>query len=82
SQLQNTEVALLIRSQSLSRTATDGIERTMREGAWHLERRDGGLLWRAPSGSGLADATTEPDTSLGLRLLLRLFGPLAPDSML
>ncbi|WP_162569524.1 phospholipase D family protein [Variovorax sp. SRS16] len=82
SQLQNTEVALLIRSNQLSGTASHQIENVLREGAWHVERVDGRLIWRAPQHSGVQDATTEPDASAGLRLLLKLFGPLAPDSML
>ena len=83
SQLQNTEIALLIRSRALSRQATELIERSLREGAWRVEREAGGdLVWRAPAGSGLADTRSEPDSSLGLRLLLRVIGPLAPDEML
>ncbi len=83
SQKQNTEVALLIRSPQLSKQATQSIETALREGAWHVERTDGGaLVWRAPQGSGLQDARREPDASLGLRLLLQLIGPLAPDEML
>ena len=54
----------------------------MREGAWHVERSDAGLVWRAPEGSGLKDTSTEPDASLTLRLMLKLFGPLAPDQLL
>lgn len=82
SQLQNTEIALLIRSDELSQIATDKIESVLREGAWHVERRDGQLVWRAPQGSGLAVATSEPDTSASLRLMLKMFGPLAPDELL
>ncbi len=82
SQLQNTEVALLIRSDELSRIATRQIEAALREGAWHVELTDGKLIWRAPAGSGLQDTTTEPDASASLRLLLKLFGPLAPDKLL
>ncbi|MEJ8823869.1 phospholipase D family protein [Variovorax humicola] len=82
SQKQNTEVALLIASAGLSGRATEVIEKTMREGAWHLELVDGRLTWRAPQGSGLKDTTTEPDASAGLKLMLKLLGPLAPDSML
>jgi phosphatidylserine/phosphatidylglycerophosphate/cardiolipin synthase-like enzyme len=82
SQLQNTEIALLIRSDPLSDVAATQIEAAMREGAWHVERVDGQLVWHAPQGSGLPDSRTEPDASPGLRLLLKLFGPLAPDSML
>ncbi|MDM0042429.1 phospholipase D family protein [Variovorax sp. J22G21] len=82
SQLQNTEVALLIGSTALSRTATGVIETTLREGAWHVELVDGRLIWRAPQGSDLKDTTIEPDASIGLKLMLKLLGPLAPDSML
>jgi phosphatidylserine/phosphatidylglycerophosphate/cardiolipin synthase-like enzyme len=82
SQLQNTEIALLIRSAELSKIVTDRIDAVLREGAWHVEREDGGLVWRAPQGSGLPDARTEPDTSATLRLLLKVFGPLAPDELL
>lgn len=82
SQLQNTEVALLIRSSELSRRATTQIDVALREAAWHVEQTDNGLLWRAPQGSGLADTTTEPDASAPLRLMLKLLGPLAPDHLL
>ena len=82
SQLQNTEIALLIRSTELSRLAADQIERGLRERAWHVELVDGSLVWHAPEGSGLPDSRTEPDASLSLRLLLKLFGPLAPDQLL
>ena len=82
SQLQNTEIALLIRSDELCRVASGQIEIAMRDGAWHVERTDNGLVWRAPPNSGLKDSTTEPDASAGLRLMLKLFGPLAPDRLL
>ena len=82
SQLQNTEIALLIRSDELCRVAARQIETAMNKGAWRVEQSDGGLVWRAPQDSGLKDSTTEPDASIGLRLLLRLFGPFAPDRLL
>ena len=82
SQLQNTEIALLIRSGELSGLAAEQIERGLRERAWHVELVDGSLVWHAPEGSGLPDSRTEPDASLSLRLLLKLFGPLAPDQLL
>jgi putative cardiolipin synthase len=82
SQLQNTEIALLIRSDELCRVASGQIEIAMRDGAWRVERADNGLVWRAPQNSGLKDSSTEPDASVGLRLLLKLFGPLAPDRLL
>jgi len=84
SQLQNTEIALLVRSGELSRAASAQIERGMREGSWRVEldKKKRSLVWRAPEGSNLQDTGTEPDASLTLRLLLRLFGPLAPDQLL
>ncbi len=83
SQLQNTEIALLIRSAELSGQAAAQIASAMRHNAWRLERdAQGGLRWNAPEGSGLPDATTDPNTSLGLRLILKLLGPLAPDQLL
>jgi len=82
SQKQNTEVALLIGSRKLSGDATGLIEKTLREGAWHVQLVDGRLTWRAPQGSGLRDTTSEPDASPGLKLMLKVLGPLAPDSML
>ena len=83
SQLQNTEIALLIRSRALAAEAAGQIEAAMREAAWHVQRtEDGALVWRAPEGSGLPDAHADPDASAGLRLLLRLLGPLAPDHLL
>lgn len=82
SQLQNTEIALLIRSDELSRVAAGKIQTALGEGAWHVELNDGHLVWRAPQGSGLQDTTTEPDASASLRMLLKLFGPLAPDKLL
>ncbi|RZL62661.1 MAG: phospholipase D family protein [Variovorax sp.] len=82
SQLQNTEIALLIRSAELSREATAQIEAGLREQAWRVEQRDGKLVWRGPEGRDWPEATTEPDASASLRWLLRLFGPLAPDALL
>lgn len=83
SQLHNTEIALLIGSRALATEASEQIDLVMRQGAWHVDRdADGALLWRAPQGSGLDDARTDPDSSLALRLLLKLLGPLAPDHLL
>jgi putative cardiolipin synthase len=82
SQLQNTEIALLIRSNELCNAAAGQIETAMNTGSWRVEQSDGRLVWRAPQNSGLKDSRTEPDASAGLRLLLRLFGPFAPDRLL
>lgn len=83
SQLQNTEIAVLIASKSFSKLATSSIDESLPENSWRVEiDKDGKLIWRAPEDSGLPDAHTEPDASLGLRLMLQLIGPLAPDSLL
>ena len=39
------------------------------------------LIWRAPAGSGPPDATSEPDASLGLKLLVKIIGPFAPSAL-
>ncbi|QNP60906.1 phospholipase D-like domain-containing protein [Paenacidovorax monticola] len=82
SQKHNTEIALLIVSTELARRTATRIDPAMQERAWRVERTDDGLVWRAPRGSGLDDATSEPDASLPLRLMLKLLGPLAPDHLL
>ena len=82
SELQNSEIALLMRSPALARQSTQLIEPTLMTGAYRLEARDGGLIWHAPQGSKLPDSTQEPDASLSLRLLLKIVGPLAPEEML
>lgn len=83
SQLHNTEIAVLIASRALGQQASTNIETGLAEGAWQVELTDSNdLLWRAPPGSGLEDAHSEPDASLPLRWMLRLLGPLAPDHLL
>lgn len=82
SQLQNTELALLIRSTELSARASKAIVTVLEEDAWRVQRDGGSLVWRAPAGSGLNDAHSEPDTSATLRFMLKVIGPLAPDSLL
>ncbi|MFT3779431.1 MAG: phospholipase D family protein [Ottowia sp.] len=83
SKLQNTEVALVIRSRALARQAAAEVEEALNGGAWRMELTpEGRLLWRAPPGAGFGDAHSEPDAGLGLRLLMKILGPLAPDEML
>lgn len=83
SQRQNTEIALLIRSRDLSGRVTERIEQALGALAWQVTQNpDQPLRWHAPEGSDLPDSDTEPDASLPLRLMLRLLGPLAPDSLL
>ena len=82
SQLQNSEVAIVIRNAALSAQAARLIEPALARGAYRVQLVDGRLVWRAPQGSALKDSVTEPDASIGLKLLLQLIGPFAPDEML
>ena len=83
SQYQNTEIAVLIGSHTLSAKATEVIEAGLRDGAWRVQLTDDKrLIWVAPPDGDRQNQTTEPDASLGLRLMLQLLGPLAPDSLL
>lgn len=82
SQLQNTEIALLIASRQLAQEATANIEATLQEAAWRVEDTPQGLVWRAPVDSDWGDRSSEPDASLPLRLMIQLIGPLAPDHLL
>ena len=83
SRLQNTEIAMLIASRHFSQLAGNSIDDSLPENSWKVQLDENGqLIWRAPLDSGLSDARSEPDASLGLRLMLQLLGPLAPDSLL
>ena len=82
SQRKNSEVALLIRSGSISREATRQVEATIAQGAYRLELDEGQLVWRAPGGVEFKDARSEPEASAKLKLLVMLIGPFAPDEML
>ncbi len=82
SKLQNSEVAIAIRNRKLASEATALIEPGLTTGAYRVELKDGQLIWRAPVGSGLDDTTSEPDASVGLKLLVKLISPFAPDEML
>ena len=82
SQLKNSEVALVIRSAALSRESILLVENSLSKGAYRLEWTAGGLRWRAPSGAPFNDATSEPEASAKLKLLVNVIGPLAPDEML
>ena len=82
SKLQNSEVAIVVRNRSISAEATRLIEPALVTGAYHVELVDGKLRWRAPADSQLKDESSEPDASVGLKLLTMLLGPVAPDEML
>ena len=82
SQLQNSEVAIAVRSRAISLETTRLIEPALANGTYQVELDGGQLIWRAPQNSGLKDTQIEPDASAGLKLLLKIIGPLAPDEML
>jgi len=82
SKLQNSEVALVIRSPGLTAEATRQVEQTFAHGAYRVEQSAGGLVWRAPPGAKFKDSNVEPEASAKLRLLVKVIGPFAPDEML
>ena len=82
SQRKNSEVALLIRSRTLSREAARQVDAMLAQGAYRVRLDGGRLAWEAPAGASFPSARSEPDASLRLRLLVRLIAPLAPDEML
>jgi putative cardiolipin synthase len=82
SQLQNSEIAIIIRNRAISAEATRLIEPTLSTGAYHVELDNGQMVWRAPQGSQLKDSMVEPDASWGLKLMLKVIGPFAPEEML
>ena len=82
SQLKNSEVALVIRSAALSRESIRLVETSIARGAYRLESAGGTLRWRAPPGAPFKDASSEPDASTRLKLLVNMLGPFAPDEML
>ena len=82
SQLKNSEVALVIRSTALSRESIRLVENSLARGAYRLERSGDALRWRAPPGAPFEDASSEPEASTKLKLLVNLLGPFAPDEML
>ena len=82
SKLLNSEIAVVLRNAKLAKEATAMIEPGLTKGAYKVETQGSGLVWRAPQGSGLPDATSEPDASLGLKIMVRIIGPFAPDEML
>ena len=82
SQLQNSEVGLVVRSMPFAQQATRQIDSTLATAAYRLERRDGKFFWRAPPGATFGDEDKEPGASTKLKLFVRVLGPFAPDEML
>jgi phosphatidylserine/phosphatidylglycerophosphate/cardiolipin synthase-like enzyme len=82
SQLQNSEVALVIRSAALATQASRLVEATLGQNAYRLEQEGAQLVWRAPPGARFQDERSEPEAGTRLKLLVRLLGPFAPEEML
>ncbi len=82
SQRKNSEVALLIRSRALSQEAAKRIDAMIRQAAYRVQIEGDHLVWRAPPGAGFQDATSEPEASTQLKLLVQVIGPFAPEEML
>lgn len=80
SKLQNSEVAVVVRSRPLSQAATKLIETTLTEGSYRIALDNGQVVWFPPGGK--PPLRSEPDAGLGLKFMLKLIGPLAPDEVL
>lgn len=84
SQLQNTELGMVIRSRKLSAAMESAVEQSL-DDSYRLSLQDGQLRWTAPPdtpGQPGEVLTSEPDVGMGLQLLLKLAGPFAPDELL
>ena len=83
SQLQNSEVAVVIRSAELSRQAVEMVQPTLDRDAWRMElTADDKLVWHGAPGSEPAGDAAEPGAATSIKLLLKVVGPFAPDEML
>ena len=84
SQLQNTELGMVIRSRKLSAAMEAAIDQSL-DDSYELSLQDGQLRWTTPSetpGQPGEVLTSEPDARMGLKILLKLAGPFAPEEML
>ncbi|MGE4242300.1 phospholipase D-like domain-containing protein [Ramlibacter sp.] len=82
SQIQNSEVALVIRSAPFAAQVLKQVDDTVASNAYRLDLGSGKLVWRAPPGAPFKDSTGEPDAPLKMRALVTLIGPFAPEEML
>jgi len=82
SQLQNSEVALVIRSAALTGEAVRQVETTLGSAAYRVALDWETLSWRAPAGATYPDERSEPGASARLKWFVRVLGPLAPEEML
>lgn len=82
SQLQNSEVGLVVRSPRIANELTQQVDATLARGAYRLEDRGGEIVWRAPPGASFPDGRNEPEAPARVRMIVKLLGPFAPDEML
>lgn len=68
--------------QKLSAETSQLIEQALILGSWHVVLENDKLAWKPPQDSDLKEESTDPDTSLPLRMMLRILAPLVPDSVL
>ena len=83
SSLQNTESGILIRSRPLAQELTPEIEKAIKN-SYRVEMREGKLAWIPPANDPSAGEvlTSEPDAGVGLKLLVDIIGPFAPEDLL
>ena len=84
SQLQNTELGMVIRSRKLSAAMEAAIDQSL-DDSYELSLQDGQLRWTTPPetpGQPGEVLSSEPDARMGLKILLKLAGPFAPEEML
>jgi phosphatidylserine/phosphatidylglycerophosphate/cardiolipin synthase-like enzyme len=83
SRLQNTEIALVIRSTALAQQAAAQVQAVISADAWKVELTpDGALRWYEPAAGHPQVTDHDPDTSAWLRLLEKVLAPFTPDEML
>ena len=82
SQLQNTEIGLLMASAQMARELRTLTELVFARASYRVTLDGEQLRWHAPAGAQFPDATQEPDAALTLRILANIIAPLAPDELL
>jgi cardiolipin synthase C len=79
SELQNTEMGLVIQSRVLARSVAQQFESLLRR-CYRVALSGDELRWEPPEGG--APLESDPDASAALRAILHIVAPLAPDEML
>jgi phosphatidylserine/phosphatidylglycerophosphate/cardiolipin synthase-like enzyme len=84
SELHNTEIGLIVYSPELAQQVLRLVGEIKQQGAYQVQFAPGGerLQWVGGDPSAPQVLDTEPDSTLGDRLMLELLGPLAPESLL